>query len=427
MTAKESRPLGTGGNRKMAEEAASNVTPLRRRPRSDEPERMSPELVDDWHDTLMQDDEWTAWWTDVRGVQLEILRERRVGVQGNRSDAPEGFRYTIPVWDASGQLVDVKKYAPGATDRKNIHTRGHGRPCRLYGVDWVAEPDMKTDEVWVFGGEPDALRGISAGLLAVSGTSGEGSLPRDEDMEHLRGFDVNVCLDMDDTGRAGANKWVTALLPLAASVKNIAWPANEGKDVTDWLNNGHTVEELRKLADAALPVATSQRPLGELLDWALNKKLPQVGSRNQVGFDLACQLRDEQYSREEAERFLVESYVPEVGDQKDHPYTADDARASLHQAYSQPRRDPAPRGRDSASADDKHKQTVAEKLYQIALDRYRFGKTHDGRLIAVPNADGDPNLARIINKGNGALSDELAALYATRHAGKVPARPRSTT
>jgi len=65
------------------------------------------------------------------------------------------------------------------------------------------------------------------------------------------------------------------------------------------------------------------------------------GNRNQIGFHLACQLRDDGLSQTEAENIML-SYVDQVGPGKT-PYTAKEARASLRSAYRRPPREQARR------------------------------------------------------------------------------------
>ena len=65
------------------------------------------------------------------------------------------------------------------------------------------------------------------------------------------------------------------------------------------------------------------------------------GNRNQIGFHLACQLRDDGLSESEAREVML-SYVDQVGEGKT-PYTAKEALTSLKSAYSRPPRDKARR------------------------------------------------------------------------------------
>lgn len=76
-----------------------------------------------------------------------------------------------------------------------------------------------------------------------------------------------------------------------------------------------------------------------LLQKALTRARPGAAEgRNGTGFWLACQLRDNGYSRAEAEGVL-DSYAAAVP-QGEHPYTGREARASLEQAYRQSPREP---------------------------------------------------------------------------------------
>lgn len=62
--------------------------------------------------------------------------------------------------------------------------------------------------------------------------------------------------------------------------------------------------------------------------------------RNAAGFDLACQLRDDELTTAEAERVML-AYQQAVRDTGDHEYTQAEALASLKSAYSRPARDRA--------------------------------------------------------------------------------------
>src|SRR4051812_15769784 len=81
--------------------------------------------VQRWH-RLMMNTNRVEFWLD-RGVDKQTLRRLKIGWNGK-----EG-RYTIPVRDVAGGVVDVKRYRPGATQYKNIHTKGFGRGARLFG------------------------------------------------------------------------------------------------------------------------------------------------------------------------------------------------------------------------------------------------------------------------------------------------------
>jgi hypothetical protein len=63
------------------------------------------------------------------------------------------------------------------------------------------------------------------------------------------------------------------------------------------------------------------------------------GTRNDAGFWLACQLRDNGYTKDES-RPVLEEYQVRVRDAGDHEYTEGEALASLDQAFSRPPRQP---------------------------------------------------------------------------------------
>jgi hypothetical protein len=68
------------------------------------------------------------------------------------------------------------------------------------------------------------------------------------------------------------------------------------------------------------------------------------GNRNQIGFHLACQLRDDGLSEAQAENIML-SYVDQVGPGKTS-YTAKEAHASLRSAYRRPPRAKARRSHE---------------------------------------------------------------------------------
>lgn len=82
-------------------------------------------------------------------------------------------------------------------------------------------------------------------------------------------------------------------------------------------------------------IASNGKHLGAAVEKA------REGNRNKVGFDLACQLRDDGLSEIQA-RDIMLSYVDQVGQGKTS-YTAKEALTSLRSAYSRPPRERARR------------------------------------------------------------------------------------
>ncbi|WP_419193381.1 phage/plasmid primase, P4 family [Kolteria novifilia] len=105
--------------------------------------------------------------------------------------------------------------------------------------------------VFVVEGEKDANRLTSLGLVSTCNAGGAGKWRR-EYAESLEGRHVVIIPDNDDPGRDHAGKVAASLSGVAATVKALELPDLPPKgDVSDWLDAGHSVNELRALvADA---------------------------------------------------------------------------------------------------------------------------------------------------------------------------------
>lgn len=62
--------------------------------------------------------------------------------------------------------------------------------------------------------------------------------------------------------------------------------------------------------------------------------------RNQLGFDIACQIRDNGFTQSECVAVMTRDYLDAVAMAGDHPYTENELRVSIRQAYSEPAREP---------------------------------------------------------------------------------------
>ena len=324
--------------------------------------------VEAWHQRLMRDDELVRWWRDVRGVKPGTLIELQIGWDGRR--------YTIPIRDVHGVCRNVRRYLSSATP-KVLHTKGYGSPPRLMGADRLPSSDPKR---WVViaAGEADAIRLTALGLLALSGTGGEMALPRDEDLALLRGRQVVVVYDMDETGRKGADKLCDALLNKVGVewVRNVEWPKSWGKDATDLLlNEGWDRAkfiELVKKTERVRPLRR-RRPVDSLLDLAM-KELDKTDSRGLTGMYLACQIRDEGYPQDEADTIMLE-YQGLVDGLKDQPYTESEALAAVRDAYGREPREPS--GLGTAG------ELAAERMTDTG-NALRMARQNTGRILYCP-------------------------------------------
>jgi len=121
----------------------------------------------------------------------------------------------------------------------------------------LSAPD---EVVWIVEGEKDADRLHSHGLLATTNPAGAGKW-RSDCGECLLGRDVIILPDNDDPGRRHAHKIARSLQSIARSIKLVNLPDLPLKgDVSDWLDAGHTVAELRSLSQAAPDFDPAEAP-----------------------------------------------------------------------------------------------------------------------------------------------------------------------
>lgn len=280
---------------------------------------------------------------------LKYLESRAVSSDYAREEGwhRSGNRIGIPVRDANGEIVNVRLHLPPENRTgdlpKTINTTGHGSPTRLAGIDRLSTAD---GWVLVVGGEFDTAAAVSAGLTVVNGSNGEGSVPRGQHLAPLKGRRVGIILDADDPGRIAAQKWAKALQSIAEEMRVVDLP--DGTDVNDWFVEGRTAAELLALVDAA-PVfgMATRRDTSELLQMALDRTDEGAG-RDDTGLWLACQLRDERYSRDEAWS-IVEAFQQSVEHDKEPPYTESAARVNLDQAFNRTARKPSGKGEDQGT------------------------------------------------------------------------------
>lgn len=180
--------------------------------------------------------------TEERGLTKATLERFKVGYDTQRD------RYTFPVYDEDGSLVNIRRYLPGADKgNKMRNAQGHGSPPRLYPVQ-VLEG---ADEAWITEGEIDSLLNIQNGFPTVTGTHGANTWEPSWS-EFFEGKRTYLCYDNDKEGRVGARRAGRLLLRSAESVWMVAVPVEEEHgDLADyWVNGGTRADLLRAAAKA---------------------------------------------------------------------------------------------------------------------------------------------------------------------------------
>lgn len=196
--------------------------------------------------------------------------------------------------DASGKLLfqvvrmipkDFRQRQPNGKGGWSWSTKGVERV--LYRLPELLAADPRQLGV-VSEGEKDADRLAELGLVATTSPGGAGKW-RSSYSEALRGRTVAILPDADDAGRKHAAAVARDLRCKARSVRVVELPGlREHGDVSDWLDAGGTVDQLRQLAarapeSAARPAEAPRESLAPLcvasvdpqeIEWLWPGRLP---------------------------------------------------------------------------------------------------------------------------------------------------------
>ncbi|WP_082500734.1 phage/plasmid primase, P4 family [Agreia sp. Leaf244] len=312
--------------------------------------------VDRWHSKLRASPRELAY-LHGRGITDDVIDEFEVGFDGQR--------IWYPIRDKHGVLVNVRKYNrhPSPGFRKIYSTKGMGSPSRLYPLAVLGK---QSEFVIVTEGEADALSAIALGFVSVIGTNGASGVPKGPELEPLRGRDVVLAFDGDGAGRKAGNSWSTRLAGVASSIRSI--DLGDGTDLNDICKTPGGAAKLSQLIAGAgatgAPATGNRRAVSELLRVALRRVQDDGEGRNETGFWLACQLRDERYAKTEASEVL-HTYQEAVEGDRDAPYTRAESDSSLEQAYSGEARQPSGAGvgvKEERFSDSPLSRYVADRL-----------------------------------------------------------------
>ena len=173
-------------------------------------------------------------------------------------------------WDVSGAVIWSVK----------------GVPRLLYDLPEVLASAERGGVIFVVEGERDVDTMKKRGLVATTAPSGASVEWTLDLVEPLRGAKrVLIVADCDDSGRRAAWQRHKAISKIVGDVRVIDFDPNrsDGYDVTDWLNDGGTLEGLQLLADATVdqvaPVfatsmveASTREPLFLKIDYDVLKR-----------------------------------------------------------------------------------------------------------------------------------------------------------
>ena len=188
---------------------------------------INPEIIEKFHQAI-----WKA------GPLLQELAKRAIGkdlIRKARLGYNQG-RITIPIFNEMGQVVNLRRYLPGASRSKYTHTRGY-KTTTLYLPD-----QLKYDTIWICGGELKALaispllNKMDIGATAVTG--GEGTWNK-ELTKKIKNKIVYIAMDIDKPGVKAAKQVASQIRGSVKNVLIIKLPLEVDKfpkgDINDWL------------------------------------------------------------------------------------------------------------------------------------------------------------------------------------------------
>jgi len=180
--------------------------------------------------------------------ELNILPGKERG-----DDTQRKIVRTYDYRDETGSLLfQVVRYNP----KKFKQRRSDGNGGWLWDLNGTRRvlyrlPELTAsldNPVWIVEGEKDADRLAKEGLLATTNSGGADKW-RPAYNQCLRDRDIIIIPDNDEAGKRHAHTVARSLTGTAKSVKIVHIPNLPHKgDVTGWLDAGHSIEDLQKLA-----------------------------------------------------------------------------------------------------------------------------------------------------------------------------------
>lgn len=191
----------------------------------------SDEMIQEWTERLLGDEDLTARFMSRRGISTQTMSNFELGW------SDEDNAYAIPIRDADGILVNVRLYRieeeQGTTKIWSYGSEGMDASA-IYPERVLKE----NDRILLCEGEWDALLANQHGVPAVTGTTGAKQWMSKWNRK-FTGKDVFICYDRDIAGDEGAEKVARNLRGVAHLVAKVElpmeWRERGGLDVTDFL------------------------------------------------------------------------------------------------------------------------------------------------------------------------------------------------
>lgn len=216
-----------------------------------------------------------------RGVTDEMISAARIGFSERKN------RITIPIYNISRSVIDIREYLPGAKVNKFRSQKYYG------GIHLYQSEQLGYNPIWIAGGEIKALvlgtylKDLGAG--AVSTTCGEGSWHPDFN-SLLKDKIVYICMDVDQAGKAASIAIAKEVYSFVRSVFIVKLPLDIKKyphgDINDYIFKEGKKDfiELMKYADQWHPPQVEIEDVEEAVEIPLSDAInsEQIGKRIKV-------------------------------------------------------------------------------------------------------------------------------------------------
>lgn len=201
------------------------------------------ELIQKWHDALLNAPEILNFLIHSRGSKTETLVKYKIGWDGQR--------ITIPIYDEHGLCVNVRRYSPKSKGQNKMlnYKAGYGK-ARLFPIS-----NLKGKSILICEGEMDCLLANQLGFNAITTTGGAGTWLSAWN-ELFKGKIVYICYDIDQKGKKGATRVAELLHPYAQKVYVVDLPLQEpdNADITDYfIKHGYTLDDFKVLLKRTKP------------------------------------------------------------------------------------------------------------------------------------------------------------------------------
>ncbi len=190
-----------------------------------------------WTKQLLASEPRMRYLREKRGIHDEaLIKKLQLGYDRRLQ------RYTIPIFDEDGHLVNVRMYKPNAKTAANkMISWGVGWGTgRIYGFDTLSE----YDNILLCEGEWDRIVALQEGLPAVTHTAGA-KVFKPEWAKHFKGKRVYVAYDDDESGKKGGQRVRRVLEEVAEGIYGVSLDLDiKGADITDFFLAGRTADEM---------------------------------------------------------------------------------------------------------------------------------------------------------------------------------------